>query len=72
LRSIPIIVAQNKLGAVNQILLTLEALPKNLRAKLRVVLVAPRKPDVSTKTNAKLLAEFFGAEKIFLLPRVNK
>jgi dethiobiotin synthetase len=72
LRAMPIVVAQNKLGAVNQILLTLEALPKNLRAKSRVVLVAPRKPDASTKTNAKLLAEFLDAKKIFLLPRLNK
>lgn len=72
LRAMPIIVAQNKLGAVNQVLLTLEALPKNLRTKSRVVLVSPRKPDVSTKANAKLLAEFFDAGKIFLLPRLNK
>jgi dethiobiotin synthetase len=72
LRAMPIVVAQNKLGAVNQILLTLEALPKNLRAKSRVVLVSPQKPDASTKMNAKLLAEFFDAEKIFLLPRLNK
>jgi dethiobiotin synthetase len=72
LRALPIVVAQNKLGAVNQILLTLEALPKNLWVKTRVVLVAPRKPDASTRTNAKLLAEFFDAEKIFLLPRINK
>jgi dethiobiotin synthetase len=72
LRAMPIVVAQNKLGAINQILLTLEALPKNLRAKSRVVLVAPRKPDAATKTNAKLLAEFFDSKKIFLLPRLNK
>jgi dethiobiotin synthetase len=72
LRAMPIVVAQNKLGAVNQILLTLEALPKNLRAKSRVVLVAPQKPDASTKTNAKLLSKFFDAGKIFLLPRLNK
>jgi hypothetical protein len=57
---------------VNQILLTLEALPKNLRAKARVVLVSPKKPDASTKTNVKLLSEFFSPEKIFLLPRLNK
>jgi len=72
LRAMPIVVAQNKLGAVNQILLALEALPKNLRAKTRVVLVAPRKPDAATKTNARLLAEFFDPAKIFLLPRLNK
>ena len=72
LRAMPIIVAQNKLGTVNQVLLTLEALPKNLRAKSRVVLVSPEKPDASTKTNAKLLAEFFDPGKVSLLPRLNK
>jgi len=72
LRAMPVIVAQNKLGAVNHVALTLEALPKNLRTKARVVLVSPEKPDPSTKTNAKLLAEFFDSEKISLLPRLNK
>jgi dethiobiotin synthetase len=67
LRTIPIIVAQNKIGVVNHVLLTLEALPKNLRAKARVVLMSPLKPDATTKSNAKLLAEFTGA-KIFSLP----
>ena len=71
LRAIPIIVAQNKLGAVNQILLTLEALPKNLQAKARVVLMSQPKPDASAKTNAKLLAEISGA-KIFSLPWLDK
>ncbi|HUZ07325.1 MAG TPA: dethiobiotin synthase [Candidatus Paceibacterota bacterium] len=72
LRAMPIIVAQNKLGAVNQVLLALEALPKNLRSKAHVVLNSPQSPDASTKTNASLLAEFFDAERIFLLPRLNK
>jgi dethiobiotin synthase len=70
LRAMPVIVAQNKLGAVNQVLLTLEALPESLRAKSRVVLVSPPKPDASTRTNATLLAEFFDAGRIFLLPRI--
>jgi dethiobiotin synthetase len=68
LRATPVIVAQNKLGAVNHILLTLEALPKNARVKTRVVLMSPRKPDAATDSNAKLLAEFLPAEKIFTLP----
>jgi dethiobiotin synthetase len=72
LRATPVVVAQNKLGAVNQILLTLEALPKHLRVKAKVILISPPKPDASTKTNAKLLAEFFDQEKILLLPRLNK
>jgi len=58
LRATPVVVAQNKLGAVNRILLTLEALPKNLRNKTRVVLMSPRKPDAATESNSKLLAQF--------------
>ena len=68
LRATPIIVAQNKIGVVNHILLTLEALPKNLRAKARIVLMSPPKPDASAKANAKLLAEFVTQAKIFPLP----
>jgi dethiobiotin synthetase len=67
LRATPIIVAQNKLGVVNHILLTLEALPENLRTKAQIVLMSPPKPDASTKTNVKLLAKFANA-KIFSLP----
>ena len=72
LSATPIIVAQNKLGAVNHILLTLEALPKNLRAKAKVVLMSPEKPDAATKSNAKLLGQFFAPEKIFALPWLGK
>jgi dethiobiotin synthetase len=63
----PIIVAPNQLGAVNHVLLTLEALPQDLRAKARVVLVSPPRSDAVTKSNAKLLAEFTSA-KIISLP----
>jgi dethiobiotin synthetase len=72
LRAMPIVVAQNRLGAVNQVLLTLEALPKNLRAKTRIVLMSPPKPDSATNSNSKLLAEFFDVKKIFLLPWLGK
>jgi dethiobiotin synthetase len=63
-RATPIIVAPNRLGVVNQILLALEALPKNLRSKTRVVLMPTPKPDSSTKSNALLLTEFFDAKRI--------
>jgi dethiobiotin synthetase len=72
LRANPIIVAQNKLGAVNHILLTLEALPKNLRAKAKIVFMSPPKPDAATASNAKLLAQFFPAEKTFVLSWLGK
>ncbi len=68
LRATPIVVCPNRLGAVNQVLLTLEALPENFRRKARVVLMSPAKPDAATAPNAKLLAEFFDARRIFLLP----
>jgi dethiobiotin synthetase len=67
LRATPIVVAQKKLGAVNHILLTLEALPEKFRLKAKVVLMSPSKPDAATKSNAKLLAEFTDA-KVFSLP----
>jgi len=72
LRANPIIVAQNKLGAVNHILLTLESLPKNLHAKARVVLMSPPKPDAATGSNAKLLEQFVSRKKIRSLPWLGK
>ena len=71
LRATPIIVAQNKLGVVNHVLLTLEALPKNARPKAKIVLMSSPKPDASAKTNAKLLAEFSNA-KIFSQPWLDR
>ena len=68
LRAGSVIVAPNKLGVVNHLLLTLEALPKSHRAKAKIVLMSPAKADLAAKTNAKLLGEFFPPEKIFTLP----
>jgi dethiobiotin synthetase len=67
LRATPIVVCPNRLGAVNQVLLTLEALPENFRAKSRVVLMSPSKPDAANRTNAELLAEYFNGKRIFAL-----
>jgi dethiobiotin synthetase len=72
LRATPIMVAQNRLGVVNHLRLTLAALPKNYRMKATVVLMAPAKPDAATQTNAKLLGEFFPSEKIHALPWLGK
>jgi dethiobiotin synthetase len=68
----PVVVAPNRLGAVNHILLTLEALPRNTAARARVVLMSPPKRDAATGTNAKLLAEFFDAKRILMLPWFGK
>jgi len=68
LRAVPIIVCPDRLGAVNQVRLVLAALPPGASGRARVVLISPPKPDISTKTNAALLGEFFAAGKISSLP----
>jgi dethiobiotin synthetase len=70
LRTTPIVVCPNRLGAVNQVLLTLAALPRSASCRARVVLISPSKPDASTSTNVSLLAEFLDAKRIFCLPRL--
>jgi dethiobiotin synthetase len=68
LPAVPIIVAPNRLGAANQILLTLEALPSAVRRRAKLVLMSPRHPDLATGTNVGLLGEFFDSKRIFELP----
>ncbi|HXE42035.1 MAG TPA: dethiobiotin synthase, partial [Candidatus Baltobacteraceae bacterium] len=69
LRATPIVVAQNKLGAINQILLTLEALPNNFQRKTKIVLMSPEKLDAAAASNVKLLGELFDSRRIYQLPR---
>jgi len=68
LRAVPMVVCPNRLGAVNQVLLALAALPRSAFCRARIVLMSPSKPDAATNTNAGLLAEFFDAKRIFELP----
>jgi dethiobiotin synthetase len=72
LRATPVVVCPNRLGAVNQVMLTLAALPRNASCRARVVLMSLSKPDASTSTNASLLAEFLDAERIFCLPHFGR
>ena len=64
----PIVVCPNRLGAVNQALLVLNALPRAVAARAPVVLVSPRKSDSASRTNPKLLAEILGAQRVRVLP----
>ncbi len=61
-----IIVAPNRLGVVNQLLLTLEALPRSTPA--HVVLMGTSTRDAASKSNARLLAEFMPASRVHELP----
>jgi len=68
LSATPMVVCPNRLGAVNQVLLTLAALPRSASCRAHVVMMSPSKPEAATNTNAGLLAEFFDAKRIFELP----
>ena len=70
LRATPIVVCPNRLGAVNQFLLTLAALAQRESGRACVVLMSPSRPDASTATNAGLLAEFLDTKRIFCLPQL--
>jgi dethiobiotin synthetase len=68
----PVIVALNKLGTVNHILLTLEALPEKFRARSKILLMSPARPDSATGSNVELLGGFLPPKKIFGLPWLGK
>ncbi len=68
LRAAPVIVAANRLGVINQIRLTVEALPAASARRAHLVLMNPRRSDAATRTNAGLLGEFFDPSLILLLP----
>jgi len=63
-----IIICPNKLGAVNQVRLVWEALPRATARQARVVLVNPAKPDAASRTNWQLLKAFVAPERVDLLP----
>ncbi len=65
-----IVVCPNKLGAVNQVRLVLEALPPAGARQARIVLVNPKKPDAATRTNLQLLKEFVKPKSVLVLPWV--
>jgi len=64
----PVIVCPNKLGAVNQVLLVLAALPKKFAMQAEVALVSQANPDLASRTNKSLLAEKIGGKRIVVLP----
>lgn len=70
LKAKPLIVVADKLGAVNQALLVLAALPKRYQAGAQIILSAVAKPDTSTQTNARVLMEFHPQMGVHCLPRI--
>ena len=71
LRARPIVVCPNRLGAVNQVRLVIEALPKMVAASARVVLMETSRPNQATRTNAELLLEFLTTTQLHSIPHFN-
>lgn len=70
LRAVPIVVAANRLGVVNHVRLTLEAMPPAFAAKARIVLMDPARCDRASRTNVGLVTEFLGAQRVTTIPRL--
>jgi dethiobiotin synthetase len=69
LQATPIVVCPNRLGAVNQTLLVLEALPRSAARRAHVVLVPQGRPDVAARSNAALLLELRPGLRVHVLRR---
>jgi len=68
LRAVPIIVSPNRLGVVNHVLLTVEALPRVISRCAPVVLMSPRRPDLASRTNPRFLAGILGPDRVLEFP----
>ncbi|MFO1477508.1 MAG: dethiobiotin synthase [Verrucomicrobiota bacterium] len=70
LRARPILVCPDRLGAVNQVRLALAALPPAVARTTPVVLSACHPPDPAAPSNALLLREILGPNRVHRLPRL--
>jgi dethiobiotin synthetase len=68
LAAVPVVVCPNRLGAVNQARLTVEALPPGMRPQCRIALVSPQRNDASTRTNPDLLRELLPQNPVHVIP----
>lgn len=68
LKAKPIVVAPNRLGIVNQVLLTLDALPRPLARQTHVMLVDLPRKDAASHSNPGLLREKIGRDNVHSIP----
>jgi len=68
LRATPVVVSPNRLGVVNQVRLTVSALPPVAARNARIVLVNSARPDAACRTNVELLKEFVDRNHLYSLP----
>lgn len=72
LNAVPLVVGPNRLGAINQIRLVLQALPSKAARVAQIILMRQVRPDHSAKSNLRFLQDLFGAHRVVELPRLTK
>lgn len=70
LQAVPLIITPNRLGAVNQVRLVLEALPAAAARHAQVILVNPLLPEPAAPSNADLLAWFIQKGRVHVFPKL--
>lgn len=68
LRATPVVVCPNRLGAINQSRLVIEALPASLARRVQIVLMSRPHADSSAKSNATVLRELTGRDCVHDFP----
>lgn len=68
LRAIPVIVAANRLGVLNDVLLTWNALPRASRRSGQIVLMGPAEDTVITVSNRYFLEKTLGPGRVLAMP----
>lgn len=63
-----IVVAPNKLGSLNHTLLTVRALQERTKERIQVVLRGVAPPDLSARTNRRILAETLAPVRVLSFP----
>lgn len=72
LGAVPVVVCANRLGAVNQALLVLGALPPATARCAQVMLMGTARANSASRTNALLLRERVGNARVHELPYLNQ
>lgn len=67
-----VIVAPNKVGAINHVLLTVQVVQGLGNERIKIVLMNRRRSDLARQTNAETLRELLKSDLVFELPYMGK
>ena len=65
-----LIVSHNRLGTINHTLLTIKALQAIGIQRLGIVMVEDKKPDISARSNPKIIKKMASPAPVFLIPNL--